>query len=102
MEESSLSHKQWMDSCCVEDSVAHLEASLEAARAHLLAHVDEIRAKAVCSGLEPRLTMLKLAGRDNLPPDYAERLGRFRLRGSSGGEKKCEQHFLQQICKRSS
>lgn len=50
----------------------------------VLANGDEIRAKAVCSGLEPRLTMLKLAGRDNLPPDYAERLGRFRLRGSSG------------------
>lgn len=50
----------------------------------VLANGDEIRAKAVCSGLEPRLTMLKLAGAEHLPDDYSRRLGRFRLRGSSG------------------
>ncbi len=50
----------------------------------VLANGDEIRAKAVCSGLEPRLTMLGLVGAEHLPTDYAARLSRFRLRGSSG------------------
>ena len=50
----------------------------------VLANGDEIRSKAVLSGLEPRLTMLKLAGEQHLPGDYAQRLRRFRLRGSSG------------------
>ncbi len=50
----------------------------------VLANGDEIRAKAVCSGLEPQLTMLKLTGADLLPDDYVARLRRFRLRGSSG------------------
>ncbi len=49
-----------------------------------LTNGDEIRAKAVCSGLEPRLTMLGLAGPEHLPGDYVERLSRYRLRGSSG------------------
>lgn len=67
-----------------EAEVAHLLVRNGRCEGVALRNGDEIRARAVCSGLEPRLTMLGLAGPDHLPDDYAMRLGRYRLRGSSG------------------
>jgi phytoene dehydrogenase-like protein len=45
---------------------------------------EEIEARAVVSGLEPRLTFLRLVGGEHLPPEFVERIGRYKLRGSSG------------------
>lgn len=45
---------------------------------------EEIRARTVVSGCEPRLTMLKMVGRDHLPSDYTAGLERYKNRGSSG------------------
>ncbi len=45
---------------------------------------DEIRARTVVSGCEPRLTFLKFVGEEHLDGDFVARLKRYRLRGSSG------------------
>lgn len=55
-----------------------------AARGVVLKNGDELRAKTVISGLEPRLTFMGLVGRDHLEPEFAEQIGRYKLRGSSG------------------
>ena len=45
---------------------------------------DELRAKTVVSGLEPRLTFLGLVGEQHLPGEFVTQIKRFKLRGSSG------------------
>lgn len=45
---------------------------------------EVMRAGTVISGLEPRLTMFGLVGRDHLPNELCEDLERYKLRGSSG------------------
>jgi len=45
---------------------------------------EEIEARIVVSGLEPRLTFLKMVGEDHLPEPFVKQLKRYRLRGSSG------------------
>jgi phytoene dehydrogenase-like protein len=45
---------------------------------------DEIRARAVVSGVDPHRTFLGLVGEANLDPDFARQVRRFKLRGSSG------------------
>jgi len=45
---------------------------------------EEIRANAVISCCEPRLTMFGLVGKEHLDADFAAELGRYRARGSSG------------------
>lgn len=54
------------------------------ARGVVLENGDELRAKTVVSGLEPRLTFLKLVGEEHLDGDFTSQLKRYRLRGSSG------------------
>ncbi len=44
----------------------------------------ELRARAVISGAEPRLTFLGLVGESHLPDEFARDLRRYKLRGSSG------------------
>jgi phytoene dehydrogenase-like protein len=44
---------------------------------------SEIRATAVSSSLDPRQTFRRLVGAAHLPPDFVERLDRYRFRGSS-------------------
>jgi len=50
----------------------------------VLKNGDEIRARNVVSGLEPRLTFLGLVGREHLDGEFVTELERYRLRGSSG------------------
>ena len=45
---------------------------------------DEIEAKAIVSGCEPRLTFLKMVGAEHLPDDFVASMKRYKLRGSSG------------------
>ena len=54
------------------------------ARGVVLQNGDELRANVVISGLEPRLTFLKLVGEQHLDSDFVTQLQRYRLRGSSG------------------
>ncbi|HXI02375.1 MAG TPA: NAD(P)/FAD-dependent oxidoreductase, partial [Candidatus Saccharimonadales bacterium] len=45
---------------------------------------DEIRAKAVVSGLDPHRTFLRLVGEEHLGEEFAAQIKRYRMRGSSG------------------
>ncbi|HSJ54583.1 MAG TPA: NAD(P)/FAD-dependent oxidoreductase, partial [Anaerolineae bacterium] len=44
---------------------------------------EEIRARVVVSGLDPRRTFLKLLPPDSLPPEFVDAVERYRTRGSS-------------------
>jgi phytoene dehydrogenase-like protein len=50
----------------------------------VLENGDEIAAKVVISGLDPRRTFLQLLEPTELPPDLLETVSRFKFRGSSG------------------
>ncbi len=54
------------------------------ARGVVLANGDELAAREVVSGCDPRLTFLGLVGREELPDDFATQIERFKFRGSSG------------------
>jgi phytoene dehydrogenase-like protein len=45
---------------------------------------DEIRARVVVSGIDPKLTFLKLVDPKLLPSDFVDAIRRFKIRGSSG------------------
>ena len=45
---------------------------------------DEIRANTVVSGVDPHRTFLGLVGEDQLEPDFAVQIKRYKMRGSSG------------------
>ncbi|MCH7778460.1 MAG: NAD(P)/FAD-dependent oxidoreductase [Gemmatimonadetes bacterium] len=45
---------------------------------------DEISARVVVSGLDPKRTFLKLIEADQLPADFVASIRRFKIRGSSG------------------
>ena len=45
---------------------------------------EEIRARTVISGVDPRLTFMGLVGSEHLPDEFVKELTRFRYRGSSG------------------
>ncbi len=64
--------------------VAHLLREDGTVRGVVLDNGDEIRAKAVVSGLDPHRTFLKLVGEENLDPEIATQVKRFKMRGSSG------------------
>jgi len=50
----------------------------------VLENGDELQAKVVVSGCEPRLTFLKLLGEEHLDDEFVGSLKRYKLRGSSG------------------
>jgi len=50
----------------------------------VLQNGDELRAKQVVSGCDPRRTFLGFVGADNLPGDFVTSLKGYRFRGSSG------------------
>ncbi|MDP6539932.1 MAG: NAD(P)/FAD-dependent oxidoreductase [Planctomycetota bacterium] len=54
------------------------------ARGVVLSDGEELHARAVVSGVDPRLTFLGLVGAEHLPDDLCSRMRRFKLRGSSG------------------
>jgi phytoene dehydrogenase-like protein len=53
------------------------------ARGVVLEGGEEIRAKLVVSGADPRRTFMQLVGEKELPAEFAESIRRFRFRGSS-------------------
>ena len=54
------------------------------ARGVVLENGDELRARRVISGLDPRRTFLGMVGEDHLPDEFATQIKRYKLRGSSG------------------
>lgn len=66
-----------------EAAVDHVRLHNGRATGVVLANGDEISAKTVISGCEPRLTFLKMVGAEHLPDDLVTQLGRYKLRGSS-------------------
>jgi phytoene dehydrogenase-like protein len=54
------------------------------AKGVILENGDELRAGIVSSSVDPRLTFMKFIGREHLPADFVEDIGRFKFRGSSG------------------
>jgi phytoene dehydrogenase-like protein len=45
---------------------------------------EEIRARTMVSGLDPRRTFIQLVGEQHLPSDFTAAINRFKFRGSSG------------------
>ena len=68
----------------LEAPVDHLLLEKGVAKGVVLTNGDEIRAKAVISGVDPHRTFLKLVGEQNLDPEIALQVKRFKMRGSSG------------------
>jgi phytoene dehydrogenase-like protein len=64
--------------------VAHLLMHKDEAAGVVLDNGDEIRAKAVISGLDPHRTFLRLVGEEHLDPEIVHQVKRFKMRGSSG------------------
>ena len=54
------------------------------ARGVVLTSGEEIRARHVVSGCDPRRTFLGFVGAEHLPDEFVAALGRYRYRGSSG------------------
>jgi phytoene dehydrogenase-like protein len=50
----------------------------------VLENGDEINARVVASSVDPRLTFLRMVGKDLLPDDFVEDIGHYKFRGSSG------------------
>ncbi|MDX1998198.1 MAG: NAD(P)/FAD-dependent oxidoreductase [Thermoanaerobaculia bacterium] len=67
-----------------EAPVAQLLQKNDRAIGVVLENGDEILAKTVISGLDPHRTFLKLVGEENLDPELARQVKRFKMRGSSG------------------
>ncbi len=67
-----------------EASVERVLIENGAATGVVLEDGEEIRARAVVSGCDPRRTFLGFVGREHLPEDFALAIERYRYRGSSG------------------
>ncbi len=67
-----------------ETSVARVRIRNGKADGVVLENGDEIDAKAVVSGCDPRRTFLGFVGEDRLDPDFVQQIKRYKLRGSSG------------------
>ena len=67
-----------------EASVARVKVKDGRATGVVLESGDEISARVVVSGLDPKRTFLKLIEADQLPADFVAAIRRFKIRGSSG------------------
>ena len=65
-------------------AVAHVLVKGGRAAGVVLANGEEIRARTVVSGLDPRRTFLGLVDRKELPEEFVADIERFKFRGSSG------------------
>src|SRR5213594_618372 len=54
------------------------------AKGVVLENGDEIYANAISSSVDPRLTFMKMVGREHLPEDFVDDIKRYKFRGSSG------------------
>jgi phytoene dehydrogenase-like protein len=64
-------------------SVENVLVSGNRAKGVVLEGGEEIRAKTVVSGADPRRTFLDLVGEKNLPAEFVDSIRRFRFRGAS-------------------
>ena len=64
--------------------VARVMVSGGRAKGVVLENGDEIRARAVVSGLDPHRTFLKMVGEEHLDPEFLTQIRRYKMRGSSG------------------
>ena len=67
-----------------EAPVARVLMNNGQARGVVLDSGDEIRCDVVSSSLDPRLTFMKMVGKEHLPADFVEDVNRYKFRGSSG------------------
>ncbi|MCH7474963.1 MAG: NAD(P)/FAD-dependent oxidoreductase [Gemmatimonadetes bacterium] len=67
-----------------EASVARVLVRHGRATGVALENGDEITARVVVSGLDPKRTFLKLIESEHLPDDFVDSIRRFKIRGSSG------------------
>ena len=67
-----------------ESPIARIIVGNGQAKGVVLANGDEIRANVVSSSVDPRLTFMKMVGREHLPADFVEDVERYKFRGSSG------------------
>jgi phytoene dehydrogenase-like protein len=67
-----------------EAPVAKVLMSNGRAKGVVLDNGDEIRCDVVSSSLDPRLTFIKMVGKEHLPADFVEDVNRYKFRGSSG------------------
>jgi phytoene dehydrogenase-like protein len=67
-----------------EAPVARVLMNNGQARGVVLDNGDEIRCDVVSSSLDPRLTFMKMVGKEHLPADFVEDVNRYKFRGSSG------------------
>ena len=67
-----------------EASVVRVKVKDGRATGVVLESGDEISARVVVSGLDPKRTFLKLIEADQLPADFVASIRRFKIRGSSG------------------
>jgi phytoene dehydrogenase-like protein len=67
-----------------EAPVAKILMNNGQAKGVVLENGHEIRCDVVSSSLDPRLTFIKMVGKENLPADFVEDVNRYKFRGSSG------------------
>jgi len=67
-----------------EAPIAKIVLTHRRATGVVLENGEEIRARVVASSVDPRLTFLKMVGKEHLPPDFVEDIGHYKFRGSSG------------------
>ncbi|MBI4161663.1 MAG: NAD(P)/FAD-dependent oxidoreductase [Acidobacteria bacterium] len=67
-----------------EAPVARIDVRRGAAVGVTLENGEEIRARVVASGVDPKRTFLGLVEPEHLDREFRERVGRYRFRGSSG------------------
>jgi phytoene dehydrogenase-like protein len=67
-----------------EAPVAKILMTNGQAKGVVLENGDEILADVVSSSLDPRLTFIKMVGKEHLPDDFIEDVNRYKFRGSSG------------------
>jgi phytoene dehydrogenase-like protein len=67
-----------------ETPIAKIRIERGSATGVVLANGDEIAARTVVSGCDPRLTFFGFVGREHLPADFATSIDRYKNRGSSG------------------
>ena len=68
----------------LEAPVARVLVKNGRARSVVLANGDELRARVVISGLDPRRTFIGLLEEGTLPEEFTDAIRRFKFRGSSG------------------
>ncbi len=67
-----------------EASVAEILIERGRAQGVVLEDGDEIRARTVVSGVDPKLTFERLMAAEHLDPEFREQIARYKIRGSSG------------------